>query len=61
LKVKNSIEKSVLKGNPLLKTTKSDTQNHGLGLDNVKNIVEAHNGFVNIQEKTICLKSEFIY
>jgi hypothetical protein len=51
LKVKNSIEKSVLQDNPLLKTTKSDTQNHGLGLDNVKNIVEAHNGFVNIQEK----------
>lgn len=49
--VKNSIENSVLKDNPKLKTTKNDKGIHGLGIKSIKKIVEKYDGFVNNDEK----------
>lgn len=40
--IRNSIEESVLKDNPTLKTTNKDKRNHGYGLQNVKEIVAKH-------------------
>lgn len=49
--VKNTIGESVLKNNSELKSTKEDKLNHGLGIKNVKKIVEKYNGFVTFDEK----------
>lgn len=49
--ISNRIEASVLKNNPELKTDKPDEENHGLGVHNIKAIVEKYNGYVDIYEK----------
>ncbi len=49
--VKNTISEPVLKNNPQLKSTKKDETDHGLGIKNVKKIVEKYNGFVTYEEE----------
>lgn len=49
--VKNAISEPVLKNNPGLKSTKEDEVNHGLGVKNVRRIVEKYNGLVTYDEK----------
>lgn len=49
--IANKIDESVLKENRRLKTTKSDTANHGLGTKSVKQICEKYNGMIDYYEK----------
>lgn len=48
--VRNSILHSVLKENPSLKTTKSNSCNHGFGLKTIKYIAEKYNGNLDYYE-----------
>jgi sensor histidine kinase regulating citrate/malate metabolism len=50
IEVINTIESSVLRDNPRLKTTKTDTTHHGLGIKSIKNIVKKYNGIINYSE-----------
>lgn len=50
IEVNNSIEKSVLKDNPELKTTKTNMKFHGLGVKSIKNIVRKYDGIINYNE-----------
>lgn len=49
--LKNSIKKSVLESNPVLKTTKVQKKIHGYGLKSVRYIVNKYNGMIEIYEK----------
>ena len=49
IEVKNKCSSDILKNNPLLHTTKSDSRNHGLGLRIIDSIVKKYNGIKNIQ------------
>lgn len=49
--VKNKFEKSVLKENPKLVTTKKEKQHHGLGIRSMKTIVEKYYGVLDFYEK----------
>lgn len=49
--VKNTIEKSVLAENPNLRTTKSDSENHGYGVKSICGIAEKYNGTVDFYEE----------
>jgi sensor histidine kinase regulating citrate/malate metabolism len=49
--VRNRIENSVLKDNAELKTTKSDKEYHGIGIQSVKGIVSRYNGMMEYYEK----------
>lgn len=51
ISVKNTVAKPVLKENPDLKTTKSDSKSHGHGLKIAKSIVKKYNGTINFSEK----------
>ena len=48
--IKNKISESVISNNPDLKTTKQDKLNHGLGISNVRNIVNKYGGYIDIYE-----------
>lgn len=48
--VKNSIDQSVLESNPELESTKKE-DGHGLGMQQMKSIVEKYNGQLDIYEK----------
>jgi two-component system sensor histidine kinase AgrC len=48
--VKNSIEKTVLRDNPKLKTIKKDKRNHGFGTSSIKSVVEKYNGMIDYYE-----------
>lgn len=48
---RNSIDKSVLKTNPTLKTTKKNTERHGLGVKSIKKIAEKYLGLVDFYEQ----------
>lgn len=50
IEVKNTIEKSVLKINPNLTTTKYNKLNHGIGVKSIKNIVQKYDGIINYNE-----------
>ena len=51
--VKNSIDESVLEINPDLTTTKKET-GHGLGIKQIRAIIEKYNGDIDIYEKDGC-------
>lgn len=51
IEVSNPIEKSVLAHNNRLKTSKSDTKNHGLGIKSVKRRAEKYNGSAEFAEE----------
>lgn len=51
IEVSNTIEKSILKENPNLLTTKYDKSNHGMGVRNIKNVVQEYDGIINYNEK----------
>lgn len=48
--VKNSIDKSVLKNNPHLKSSKEE-EGHGFGIRQIKGITDKYNGMMDIYEK----------
>lgn len=49
--IKNKINKSILKDNPNLKSTKKEKEVHGYGLKQVKSIVEKYDGMIDIYEE----------
>lgn len=49
--VRNTISKSVIKNNPLLKTTKNDKANHGYGTQIVKDISNKYGGRIDYYEE----------
>lgn len=49
--IKNTIDSSVLKKNPKLKTSKTDSKNHGIGIMSVRNIVQKYNGMIDFYEE----------
>ena len=51
LLIKNTIENSVLQHNKHLKTIKSEKNEHGWGLKSIKDIVEKHQGMMDIYEE----------
>lgn len=51
IQICNSIDVSVLKNNPLLKTTKSDEKLHGIGVLQVRELVEKYDGILDIYEE----------
>lgn len=51
IKVKNSIQDSVLNENPKLRTSKNDKEYHGYGVMTIKNIAEKYNGFTDFYEE----------
>lgn len=51
IEVKNTIDKSVLKENPNLLTTKHNKSSHGMGVRSIKRIVEKYGGIINYYEK----------
>lgn len=48
--MKNRVSSSVLNENPNLKTTDTDTENHGFGIISMKNIVKRYNGELRFSE-----------
>ena len=64
--IKNSIDKSILKTNPKLQTSKKDKRNHGLGIVSIKSIVKKYDGMLEHFEEgdafccNILLKNEKI-
>ncbi len=51
IEVKNTIDKSILKENPNLLTTKYNKSSHGMGVRSIKKIVEKYDGIINYNEK----------
>ncbi|MBR6696684.1 MAG: GHKL domain-containing protein [Lachnospiraceae bacterium] len=47
----NCVKGNILKDNPNLNTTKNDKEKHGLGLENVKEIVEKYDGIMTYEMK----------
>ena len=48
--VKNSLQQSVIEKNPQLRTSKSDKENHGLGIAIIKDVVCKYNGRLDYYE-----------
>lgn len=51
IEISNTIKGSVLSGNKTLKTSKSDTKNHGIGIKSVKSRAEKYNGKTQFTEE----------
>ena len=51
IEIANTIKGSVLSGNKTLKTSKSDTKNHGIGIKSVKSRAEKYNGKTQFTEE----------
>lgn len=49
--VKNKIDKSVLKDNSDLKTTKKEKKRHGIGIQSIRETVERYNGMMEYYEE----------
>jgi sensor histidine kinase YesM len=49
--MRNTLKKSVLKSNPMLKTTKKDKNSHGIGLISIEDIVNKYDGMLNYGEE----------
>ena len=56
--VKNQIASSVLKENPTLKTSKEESNLHGLGVGKIKEITAQYGGMVDFyeEENFFCVK-----
>ncbi len=52
VKIQNSVKENVIENNPELKTTKSDKDNHGVGLQIVREVADKYNGIVDIEESS---------
>lgn len=50
LSIKNSIKDSVLAANPDLNTTKVDSEHHGIGINNVRLLVNHYQGLIKFEE-----------
>ena len=55
--VRNSIQDSVLKENPELKSTKADSAEHGFGIKTIKYITEKYNGKFDFYEEGLMFMS----
>ena len=53
--VSNPVTQKIEIKNNSIKTSKKDTENHGLGIGNIKRIAEKHNGYVHLN----CTDTEF--
>lgn len=51
VRIQNSIQRSVLKTNPSMTTTKNDKKMHGIGVNNIKRIVEEYGGIIEYFEE----------
>lgn len=51
IEISNTIKGSVLSGNKTLKTSESDTKNHGIGIKSVKSRAEKYNGKTEFTEE----------
>lgn len=51
IEISNTIKESILSGNKTLKTSKSDTKNHGIGIKSVKSRAEKYNGKTQFTEE----------
>lgn len=49
--MKNSIDRSVLEINPGLATTKAEKEYRGMGIRNMRRIVDAHGGSISFYEE----------
>ncbi len=49
--VENRVAESVLEKNPMLKTTKKKKQNHGIGMESIREIVKQEEGTMDISEE----------
>lgn len=58
LRITNRVRENVLIENNVLKTSKADTQNHGLGSQNIKIAVEKYNGSIEYSSKNGCFCAE---
>lgn len=52
-KISNSIDQKIIKNNPTLMTTKPDARNHGIGINNIKQIVHKYNGSIDFYDDGI--------
>ncbi len=50
ISIKNSIKDSVLAANPDLNTTKADSEHHGIGINNVRLLVNHYQGLIKFEE-----------
>lgn len=50
ISIKNSIKDSVLAANPDLNTTKVDSEHHGIGINNVRLLVNHYQGLIKFEE-----------
>ena len=51
--VKNTVDKSILKSNPYLRTTKNNNEYHGFGILSIKDIVQKYDGLMDFYEKDL--------
>lgn len=51
MNVSNPIQSSVLHSNPHMKTTKRDKENHGIGINSVRNLVKQMDGTFQMEEQ----------
>lgn len=51
MELSNTIESDVLLNNPNLKTSKKDSEVHGIGLQTIKDIVSQNNGIITFKQK----------
>lgn len=51
IKISNSIDTSILAENPLLKTSKKDSEVHGIGVQQAKSLVGKYNGIFDVWEE----------
>lgn len=56
----NSIPKEVLAENPTLKTTKTQTDGHGYGIQNIRKVVQKYHGLIRFYEKSGTFVSDIL-
>ncbi|MBO7638495.1 MAG: GHKL domain-containing protein, partial [Treponema sp.] len=51
ISVKNRISKSILETNPNLNSTKNDSEKHGFGVSQIREIAESYEGMTDFYEE----------